>query len=68
MTLPYRNHMRLSPASGATFHYIHGEREFRLGRRRLARGAAALVFASPFDRVGSSSSRSQVSSLLHEGA
>jgi hypothetical protein len=32
-----------------------------------ARGAAALVFASPFDQVGDSSSRSQVSSLLHEG-
>jgi predicted NBD/HSP70 family sugar kinase len=32
-----------------------------------ARGAASLVFASPFDQVGDSSSRSQVSSLLHEG-
>ncbi|MBN9106107.1 MAG: ROK family protein [Propionibacteriaceae bacterium] len=60
-----------SPALRA--HLPRHRRDLRIvvrewGEDTWARGAAALVFASPFDRVGSSSSRSQVSSLLHEGA
>lgn len=38
------------------------------GEDTWARGAAALVFASPFDRVGSSSSRRQVRAMLREGS
>jgi len=60
-----------SPALRA--HLPRHRRDLRIvvrdwGEDTWARGAAALVFASPFDRVGSSTSRSQVSSLLHEGA
>lgn len=38
------------------------------GEDTWVRGAAALVFASPFDRVGTASSRRQVRSLLREHA
>lgn len=60
-----------SPALRA--HLPRHRRDLRIvvrdwGEDTWARGAAALVFASPFDREGSSTSRSQVSSLLHESA
>lgn len=38
------------------------------GEDTWARGAASLVFASPFDRVGTSSSRRRVRRMLREGS